>query len=354
MKYWLGLAVILLHVALLAAFFGPWQRRTRDTAAAPERPLADPVPSPPRPAVPSNPSAVTAPRTPVAKATAGVTGLRSAGEAFSPSFFRRALRPLPAKLETAAASCRSGIVVDWSARALLWAKAETRAVPIASLTKMMTVLVVVQELERRPDVSLDTPVTVTPEAHLIGGRQVWLDPRETFPLQDILRAALIHSANDAAYLLAQRLSGSETAFVQRMHEKANALGLESLVFNNAHGLPDGPTKRENLGSAIDLAYLAGCLLAYPKVVEWSSTRLTYLEPRVDGTRTQLGNTNHLVGRVAGVNGMKTGFTDKSGFCLVATCERQGRQIITVVTGCSRAPERDELATALIEWAYAAP
>jgi len=245
-------------------------------------------------------------------------------------------------------------VVDWSARKQLWGKAETRAVPIASLTKMMTVLVLVQDLETRTDLDLNTPVQVTREAALVGGRQVWLDPRETFPLQDIMRCALIHSANDAAFLLAQKASGSESAYVKRMQERAATLGLTSFSFHNAHGLPDGPTQRENTGSALELGYLAGRLLQYPKVVEWSGTRLSYLEPRLDGKRTQLLNTNHLVGRVRGVNGMKTGFTDKSGYCLVATCERAGRQVITVVMGCARSAERDDLAGALIEWAYSAP
>jgi D-alanyl-D-alanine carboxypeptidase (penicillin-binding protein 5/6) len=285
---------------------------------------------------------------------AGVVAAGVGSDSFSPSFFRPALRSLPPKLEVATAACKTGVVADWRARTLLWAKAETRAVPIASLTKMMTILVVVQDLEGRTDLGLDTPVAVTSEAAKVGGRQVWLDPRETFPLQDILRAALIHSANDAAFLLAQRLAGSEEAFVKRMQERAAALGLTSFSLNNAHGLPEGPTQRENLGSAIELAYLAGRLLGYPKVVEWSSTRLSYLEPRVDGKKTQLVNTNHLVSKVAGVNGMKTGFTDKSGYCLATTCERQGRQMVVIVTGCSRGSERDQLVTDLLEWAYSAP
>lgn len=352
MKYWIGLAVIVVHVVLLGLFFGPWRTRAPATGT--------PTPgSPPPGSTPTNPSTAPAPASattpPAPTATAGAAGpAAGTDERFSAAFFRRAERPLPAKLQSAAAACRSGVVVDWSARTVLWSKADTRAVPIASLTKMMTVLLVVEALESGSELTLTTPVTVTREAALVGGRQVWLDPRETFPVQDILRAALIHSANDAAFLLAQRLAGSEGGFVKRMQARAAALGLASFTFNNAHGLPDGPTQRENLGSAVELAYLAGRLLRYPKVIEWTSTRVSFLEPRVDGKKTQLVNTNRLVSRVPGVNGMKTGFTDKSGYCLVATCERQGRQVIVVATGCQKSADRDQLVTDLIEWAYATP
>lgn len=361
MKYWIGFAVIAVHVVVLGIFFGPWRSR------APAGGVAGPGSAGGSPAAPQGPGkalpaagagqpvAAPATATPLAStAAAGATGTAAGDGRFSPTFFRRTERPLPAKLQNAAAICRTGVVVDWSARTVLWAKGDTRAVPIASLTKMMTILVVVEALETGSDLTLTTPVPVTREAALVGGRQVWLDARETFPLQDILRAALIHSANDAAFLLAQRLAGSEGAFVKRMQARAGTLGLTSFVFNNAHGLPDGPTQRENLGSAVELAYLAGRLLRYPKVVEWGSTRLSYLEPRVDGKKTQLVNTNHLVSRVPGVNGMKTGFTDKSGYCLVATCERQGRQVIVVVTGCLKGSDRDQLVTDLLEWAYATP
>jgi D-alanyl-D-alanine carboxypeptidase (penicillin-binding protein 5/6) len=344
MKYWIGFGVIAVHVVLLAVFFGPrtWRSPKPATGTAVVPPPGAPAALPP--------TAGSGPPPGTAAPPAGEQGIPP----YSTSFFTKTTRPLAPKLEIEAAACRTGVVVDWSARRLLWGKAETRAVPIASLTKMMTVLVLVQDLATRTDIGLSAPIQVTREAALVGGRQVWLDPRETFPLEDIMRCALIHSANDAAFLLAQRMAGSESAYVKRMQERAVALGVTSFSFHNAHGLPAGPTQLENTGSAVELAYLAGRLLQYPKVVEWSGTRLSYLEPRLDGKKTQLLNTNHLVGRVRGVNGMKTGFTDKSGYCLVATCERAGRQVITAVTGCARSAERDDLAIDLIEWAYAAP
>lgn len=376
MKYWIGFAVVAVHVVLLSVFFGPWSSRGTKASATTVSPggmgtpATLPPPGPtgaPAPAAVAPTVAAAVPGTPVPPAG---TALAAVGQGnpgavpvpgtpqgippFSPTFFTPAIRPLPAKLETAAAACRAGVLVDWSARRILWAKAETRAVPIASLTKMMTVLVVMQELGARTDVDLNTPIPVTREAALVGGRQVWLDPRETFPLQDILRCTLIHSANDAAFLLAQRFAGSEVAFVKRMQDCAAAQGLTGFTFHNAHGLPEGPTQMENTGRPVELAYLAGRLLQFPRVVEWTSTRVSYLEPRVDGKRTQLVTTNRLVARVTGVNGMKTGFTDKSGYCLAATCDRGGRQVIAIATGCPRSADRDSLVTALIEWAYSVP
>jgi D-alanyl-D-alanine carboxypeptidase (penicillin-binding protein 5/6) len=359
MKYGIGVAVIALHLVLLAVFFGPTSRRGEKPlsptpvtpTAAGAGPTATALSLSPRPAPPTTP---TPPAAPLATPLLTPPPAGQALAPYSTTFFAKAVRPLPRQLEAAAAACRTGVVIDWSARKQLWGKAETRTVPIASLTKMMTVLVLVQDLETRTDLDLTTPIPVTREAALVGGRQVWLDPRETFPLQDIMRCALIHSANDAAFLLAQRVSGSESAFVKRMQERATLLGVTGLAFHNAHGLPEGPTQRENTGCAIELAYLAGRLLQYPQVLEWTGTRLSYLEPRLDGKKTQLLNTNRLVGRVRGVNGMKTGFTDKAGYCLVATCDRARRQVIVAVTGCARSAERDDLATGLIEWAYATP
>ncbi len=352
MRYWIAIAVVAAHVVLLVLLFGRWQTpRPASTSAAGGGESSHGAGAGPVPA--TDPASASAGGgTPGPAGAAAPAG--SAPERFSPEFFRRAARELPPKLQNATERCRTGVVVDWTARSLLWGKNETRPVPIASLTKMMTVLLVVEQITAQRDLDWATPVQVTREAALIGGRQVWLDPRETFPVQDLVRAMLIHSANDAAFLLAQRLDGSEAQFVRRMQERAAALGLTSFEFHNSHGLPDGPTQRENLGSAIELAFLAGRLLGFPKVVEWSSTRMSYLEPRIDGKRTQLVNTNHLVGRVPGVNGMKTGFTDKSGYCLAATCEREGRQVIVIVTGCARGTERDQLAADLIEWAFSAP
>ena len=267
---------------------------------------------------------------------------------WSPAFFSDASRPLPATLEAKTRACRAGVLVDWTGRRRLWAKQADRAFPIASLTKMMTVLLLMQDVKQRDDLSLATMVQVTRAAARVGGRQVWLDPREKFSLEDLLRCILIRSANDCAYLVGEFLAGGDyAAFVARMNRTAGKLGLDTLKFYNSHGLPTGG--HENLGSPEQLAYLAGRLLAYDQVVKWSSTRLSYI--REDTKPFQLVSTNKLLGACPGVNGMKTGYTSKAGYCLAATCERNGRQVIAVALGCPSGKSRDALVRALIEWAY---
>ena len=351
MRLWIRIVVIAAHVALILLIVGPcrhtcWPWKKSSPAPA-DRKTENPAPD-------SRDTTAGKDATPTTKPPPEISGSSRSIPPYSATFFTEArIDPSPA-LRKQIDICRTGVLVDWSRRRLLWGKKETKAVPIASLTKMMTALLLMEAIRDDPALRLDKKIQVTREAAAVGGRQVWLDPRESFPLQDILRAMMIHSANDAAFLISQTVAGSETEFVKRMNRRAKTLGLHSFVFHNAHGLPEGPTREENMGSAIELAYLAGRLLAYDDVTRWTSTRLSYLEPRIDGKKTQLLNTNKLVGRVPGVNGMKTGYTSKSGYCLTATCNRDNRKIIVVVTGCARGTERDKLAAALIEWGYAHP
>lgn len=252
-----------------------------------------------------------------------------------------------------ASSCRSGILVDWTNRQILWRRKATAVTPIASLTKMMTAYLLVDAARRRPDVNLETPVRVTASAAEVAGSQVYLDPRETFPLQDLLKCLMIFSANDAAYLIAEFLGGGDVQkFVGQMNAQANALGLNHTRFFNPHGLPtaDG---RENQSNPLEMACLAGRLLEHPAIVRWSSTWLSYL--REDKQKPfQLVNRNRLVNPregVPGVNGMKTGYTRKAGYCVAATCVREARTLVAVVTGCPSSKERNSLVEALLEWGY---
>ncbi len=252
-----------------------------------------------------------------------------------------------------AEDCRAGLLVDWSNRRVLWEKDAARAVPIASMAKMMTALRLMEEVDRRADWSLQTPVRVTRSAAAVGGRQVWLDPRETFTLDELLKIIMIHSANDAAYLIAEFIGeGRVEGFVESMNQRARELGMAQAEFVNPHGLDtraDGP---QNRASAYELAWLAARLLEYPRVVHWSSTWTSSIrddDARFD--RFDLVNTNRLVHSLSGVDGMKTGYTGVAGFCLTATCRRDGRRLIAVVTGSPSADARNRLVEALFEWGY---
>jgi D-alanyl-D-alanine carboxypeptidase (penicillin-binding protein 5/6) len=267
--------------------------------------------------------------------------------------FETGSKPLPGNLQAATGKCRTGLLVDWKARRILWSKDASKPVPIASMTKMMTVLMMMEHIEADPLLTLDTPVQVTRTAAAVGGRQVWLDPRETFPLRELLKCILIRSANDTAYLTAEFLSSGKVGrFVDEMNQRAAALGLTQAHFVSPHGLPPEQNTRPDQASALELAYLAGRLLDYPEVTKWSSMRLAYIRENSEQfDRFQLVNSNGLVEKVPGVNGMKTGYTKEAGYCTTVTCNRNGRILIAVATGCSSANERDETIRQLLEWGY---
>ena len=271
------------------------------------------------------------------------------------------IRELPAsKLPTA------GILVDMNTRKVLWCKNPRKAVPIASMTKMMTILLAIEDISNpRNNIDTETVIKVTREASAIGGSQIFLDPRESLKLGNLLKAIAIKSANDAAYLVGQYLGhGDINIFVKRMNARAKQLGMKNTHFNNPNGLPEKTSSRDNKSTPEDLVILAERLLQYPDVTKLTSTYLTYLTGRYnyktkkyDG-KTQLVNTNRLVqsnsknGGVSGVDGMKTGFINRAGFCSTVTCKRGGRRLISVVMGFkSSKTARDPFVRSLLNWGY---
>ncbi len=247
---------------------------------------------------------------------------------------------------------KTGIMIDLSTRNVLWEKNSTKQVPIASMVKMMTLYTAFEELEENPKLSLDSSVKISPEVLKVPRTGIiWLDPRETFPLSDLMKAAAIKSANDAAVQIAMFLgNGSQEAFVAKMNAKALELGMTSSNFVSACGLPDRK-KGNSVSTAQDLMILAEHLLQYPQYLEWSSTRLDYI--REGEKRTMLNTTNRLVNsRYPGVDGLKTGYTDDAGYCLTFSVLRNGRRIIGCVTGFDSASKgRDPFCQKLIEWGY---
>lgn len=244
-------------------------------------------------------------------------------------------------------ACQTGVLVDANSRKVLWAKGADRAVPIASMTKMMTLLLI-EEAIAQGKLSRDTIIPVTKAAYEIGGSQVWLDPRESFPLQELLKAIAIKSANDAAYLVGEYLcEGDINTFVERMNKRARELGMNRSTFYDAHGLGD-KQKRNNLSSAHDMIILAERLLDYPEVMKLASTRSDTFR----NGKLELINHNNLVRYgTPGVDGLKTGYTRASGFCVTFTCLRGGRRLIGCVTGFKSAKDRDAFCRSLLDWGY---
>ena len=279
---------------------------------------------------------------------------------YSDTYFTKKPKALPQKLEEAATHCKAGVAIDLSTHTILWAKNEKTTYTIASLTKMVTTMLAVRKIyESDGAITLDTPIKVTREASKIGGSQVWLDPSETFTFNELLKATLVHSANDAAYLLAQFCGGTADAFVQQMNDYTKSLGCKSFRFINPNGLPEKERKNdENSANAIELAYIADQLLKLPEIMAWSGVKVAYFREndeaflkKHDGQATMLSSSNPLLGKCEGVNGMKTGYTDKSKFCLVATCERSGKSVCLVLLGCDSKQARNTLAFGMMEWLY---
>jgi D-alanyl-D-alanine carboxypeptidase len=227
--------------------------------------------------------------------------------------------------------------------------------PPASMTKLMTFAVVHDKLQDG-SLKLDTPVTVTAADSKIGGTQVWLKEGEVFPVEDLLFAMMIQSGNDAAHALARTVAGTPAAFVDLMNAKARALGMNHTTFRTPHGLP--PANRRipdgDLTSPRDYVKLSRYLLRETNVVHYAGVR-----ERDFGTAQRsadrvikMVNHNHLLGKVAGVDGLKTGFTNGAGYCLSATAERNGRRVIVVVMGSPASKTRDFKVMELIERGFA--
>ena len=248
---------------------------------------------------------------------------------------------------------QTGILVDIDNRKVLWAKKCRKSVPIASMTKMMTVLLAFEDIDNKnKDITLETVIPVTNEAYRIGGSQVYLDPREKFPLKELLRTIMISSANDSAYLVAQYLgNGDVSIFVKAMNNRAKELNMPNAHFSNPDGLPEKYSGEDNKATAEGLVFLAEQLLKYPPVTEWATTRLAYFR---EGSKKpmMLVNTNRLVrDKFNGITGLKTGYIRRSGFCLTATCDRDGKRLIAVVTGFKSSKERNMFVKNLLNWGY---
>jgi len=243
---------------------------------------------------------------------------------------------------------KSGILVDLNDRKVLWTKNAKEGVPIASMTKMMTLLIAMEDI-RNGKVSLSTEIKVTNSAEKIGGSQVYLDPRETFKLEDLLKTIAIKSANDSAYLVSEFLGGGDVeSFITRMNQKAEYLNMPGTKFFNAHGLPGNTSKEDNVSSAEGMAILAEVLLRYPEIVEWASTpTFTFRENKP----MLITNHNKLINDCPGVDGMKTGFINRSGFCITVTCKRADRRLIAVVTGFNTWRDRNAFMKKLLDWGY---
>jgi D-alanyl-D-alanine carboxypeptidase len=264
----------------------------------------------------------------------------------------RAANPKPA---SAPLPYRGAILLDAADGRILFEEGADRVSPPASMTKLMTYLLVHDRIAEG-GLTWETPVAITREDAGLGGTQVWLKEGEIFTVEDLTFALLIQSANDAAVALARAVAGSRAAFVERMTARARELGMAATTFRTPHGLP--PANRRpadgDLTTPRDMAVLARHLLRGTDVLRFSSVRERPFRPGQPAPREVImRNHNHLLTKVDGADGLKTGYTASAGFCLAATAERGGRRVIAVVMGSPDSKSRDIKVAELLEKGFAA-
>ena len=256
--------------------------------------------------------------------------------------------------------CIGSIVVDAATGEVLKEDRSGRPGYPASMLKLMNLFVTLDAV-RDGGVSLSDNVRVSKAASRVGGSQVWLDPRETFTLEELLYAMMVHSANDAAYLIAEHVGGSVPAFVGRMNEKARALGLSPVThFISPHGLPPD-SGRPDMTTAADFAKLCVALLReHPETLGFTSVKhRRFRESSPQGFQPiDMDNHNHLLGTFPGCDGLKTGYIDESGYNLSLTAVRGETRFLSVTMGGPGNNAREGQAgrvhdgTELMEWAFA--
>lgn len=238
---------------------------------------------------------------------------------------------------------KSAVLMDQGSGTILYSENEDIQLPPASITKIMSLLLVMEAIDNGK-ISLTDNVTCSDTAAGYGGSQIWLKPGEEMTVDDLLKAAAISSANDATVCLAEYVAGSEEAFVQQMNQKAQQLGMVNTTFKCAAGLDE----EGHLSTAKDIAIMSRALLEHPLILNYSTVWMDTLR----GGETQLVNTNRLVRFYQGATGLKTGTTNGAGSCLSATASRDGLGLIAVVMGADTSDHRFAAARSLLDWGFA--
>ena len=242
-------------------------------------------------------------------------------------------------------NCRAVCLIDQDTGTVLYEKNADQQMPIASITKVMTLLLTFEAIHDGR-LTLDTLVPVSEHAYHMGGSQIWLEPGEQFTLDEMIKAICVSSANDAAVAVAELVGGSEQGFVQMMNDRAAELGMTNTTFHNACGLDT----EGHLSTAQDVAIMSRQILTTcPEVLHYTGIWTDTLR----GGATQLVNTNKLLRRYNGITGLKTGTTSGAGVCISASATRDGLNLIAVVLGAPSSKDRFEAATTLLDYGFAA-
>ena len=252
------------------------------------------------------------------------------------------LPALPAQGADLEVTAPSAVLMEASTGQVLFEKDPHAVRSCASITKVMTLCLVFEAIDSGR-LSLDQTLTASAHAASMGGSDIWLEEGEAMSVDDLMKATVIMSANDAAVVLAEAVSGSEDAFVERMNQKAQELGMNDTVFKNCNGLDE----EGHVTSAYDVALMSRELIRHEKIFDYT---LTWMDS-VRGGETQLVNTNKLIRSYQGITGLKTGTTGQAGSCITATAEREGLSLIAVVLGADSTDHRFQDAAALLDYGF---
>ncbi|GGA60841.1 D-alanyl-D-alanine carboxypeptidase family protein [Ornithinibacillus halotolerans] len=244
-----------------------------------------------------------------------------------------------------APDAKSGILIERDTGKILFEKGAHEKLPPASMTKIMTLLLIMEELDNG-NLKKDEMIRISENAASMGGSQIFLEAGEEMKVDDLLKAIAVASANDASVALAERISGSEEAFVDKMNQRAKELGLKNTNFQNTTGLP----AKDHYSTSYDMAMMAKELLSYESITDYTSIYEDYLRK---GTEDEfwLVNTNKLVRFYPGVDGLKTGFTNEAKYCLTATAKKGDMRVIAVVMGVDTPKERNATVSSMLDFAF---
>ena len=242
-------------------------------------------------------------------------------------------------------SARSAILIEQSTGQILFEKNSHEKIPPASMTKMMSLLLIMESIDNGK-IKLTDKVTVSKNASSMGGSQILLEEGEEMSVDDLLKGVSIASGNDAVVALAEYVGGSEENFVKMMNSKASELGLNDTKFQNCHGLDS----EGHYSSAYDMAMIARELLNYKDILKYTSIYETYLRENTD-RKIWLVNTNKLVRFKKGVDGLKTGYTKEAGYCLTATMNKENMRVIATVMGEDTIDNRNSEVSSMLDYAY---
>ena len=245
-----------------------------------------------------------------------------------------------------APNTKSAILIEMNTGSVIYEKNKDEQLSPASMTKIMTMLLIMEALDKK-QITMDEKVRTSEYAASMGGSQIFLEPGEEMTVEQMLRGIAIGSGNDASVAMAEKLAGSEEEFVKLMNKKVKELGLKNTKFQNATGLP----VKDHYSTAHDMSVMARELLKHEEITKFTSLYESYLRENTD-KKFWLVNTNRLVKFYPGVDGLKTGFTHEAKYCLTATAKKDNMRVIAVVFGAANPKERNAQVTQMLDYAFA--